>query len=732
MARVTRSKKLDIAEDHTSFPTQSQLPDTPTHQVTPLTEINVSMRLNTMKDDTAVQEIKGLKAAYRGALGIAKRGKKARSKKGSIQESVVSTEDIVDGQATPDNIADSPVPEATRQLLQSRQGSLRSLLENISDQSLIRNPEDPTPEQESQQPAPTGRTTRRQAAKAQAGQYSSSDVFIPQQDSSAIAQKLRDLDFVALFGGRYTRPTRVQRVVKPSQEAIRLKDRTDRIIFLAEEALKSAKICTPQVNLEDTNEEQRIDDDHTSVTLAATSPVKTLAEVEEAYGPLDSPAPAEGGDDSFVEQIIARSPAKTVSRIEDSLEAIDQLEEALEAVGEVALAEQLASPEKVRDKSHTPRTRPESLERSESLRTAEPRVEVKDLRRYNSVRGKAGKSACGSMRVKPTAQKPTSIVKKATSMTFNSTHSDGRKSVEPPKTQPIVKPMARRPISLLPPKETVKSTKPLTRPSFELPGDAIARKLKEQREARLAQRDSSEDSHQTSRSVSDPKVKSTKPPTKSSFELPGEALSRKKREAHEARIKAQEEEERKRREFKAKPIRKSVVPDFVPRETAASRARQNKIGMENVNTGELVVSKQDSIVVANVGAYRPSTAQLNQANSSAPRAKAPIPIRKQTPVTTHGPSMSGRAMQRTVSATDVQVQRQRAKEIYERDTKMSEDIGRERREREAAAKRAREEAAERGRQASREWAEKQMAKKMASSEKLNAGFGPGGQLGLRE
>jgi len=58
-------------------------------------------------------------------------------------------------------------------------------------------------------------------------------------------------------------------------------------------------------------------------------------------------------------------------------------------------------------------------------------------------------------------------------------------------------------------------------------------------------------------------------------------------------------------------------------------------------------------------------------------------------------------------------------------------MGRERREREAAAKRAREEAAERGRQASREWAEKQMARKMADNEKLGPGYGPGGQLGLR-
>lgn len=89
-------------------------------------------------------------------------------------------------------------------------------------------------------------------------------------------------------------------------------------------------------------------------------------------------------------------------------------------------------------------------------------------------------------------------------------------------------------------------------------------------------------------------------------------------------------------------------------------------------------------------------------------------------------------MQRTVSATEVQVQRQRAKELYNRDAKLTEEIERERREREAAAKRAREEAAERGRQASREWAEKQLARKMAESDKgMSVGYGPGGQMGLK-
>ncbi len=71
-----------------------------------------------------------------------------------------------------------------------------------------------------------------------------------------------------------------------------------------------------------------------------------------------------------------------------------------------------------------------------------------------------------------------------------------------------------------------------------------------------------------------PRPRSSKPPTVSTFELPGEAISRRKREEREARLRAQEEEERRRREFKARPVRSSIVPNTLPRETVASRARQ--------------------------------------------------------------------------------------------------------------------------------------------------------------
>lgn len=167
-------------------------------------------------------------------------------------------------------------------------------------------------------------------------------------------------------------------------------------------------------------------------------------------------------------------------------------------------------------------------------------------------------------------------------------------------------------------------------------------------------------------------------------------------------------EDRKRREFKAKPIRTSTAP--VPRETILSRARQSKVGTVSPHGGNNAV-----------------------ANSSAPRAPGIGATAQRRPSTKFsGPSMSGMATQRTISSHEQSLQRHRAKEIYNRDLRATEDIEREKREREAAAKRSREEAAERGRQASREWAEKQRLKKMAEGDKgMSAGYGPGGQMGLR-
>ncbi|TVY82249.1 hypothetical protein LSUE1_G003993 [Lachnellula suecica] len=724
--RVTRSRKIDIAEDHTALATQTPLPDTPAKSA-PL----VAHEVNTMPStiESVPSQVKQLKAAYRDAIGGTKRGKKGKGK---------SRQEHWEGNEENDNSRESPVPEATRQLLQSREGSLASLLEMLRIQNLTPTSEGVLEEElKPAQPVPTVRLTRHQLAKQQAGQYNISSIMGGSQSATFSASGREHSYLDSLFGGR--RPGGLRRGALP-EELFNYEDMTDKQhLELAEEAGKPtqedkpvSKEVKPKVHDEATSsgEDGNQQNNEAEVNISIQTPakpVKTLDEVEKACVQRDDTPTVHADEDSFVEQITCRSPAKPVSRIEDSVEALDQLEEALEALDQAALTDPLVPAETQRKKARPaiPATI-ESLNKSlrDKVKAAADAV-ANASGKASPPKRQPQKSGFASMRVKSTTLKQRPSVKKATSMTFRPVAAETDKStLEQPKV--TGKAPAKRPISLLPPKEPVKSTKPPTRSTFELPGEAVARKLKEQREARLAQRESSQDSFYTARTVSEPKtIKSSKPPTKSNFELPGEALSRRKKEAHEARLKAQEEEERQRREFKAKPVRKSVGPNFVPRDTVASRARQSRVGLENMETGELSVSKRGS----NVGAHRPSLQSL--ANTSAHRAPGPNQGLTRKPSTTSGPSMTGLHMQRTVSDKEVFIQRQRAKEIYNRDAKWTEDMGKEKQEREAAAKRAREEAAERGRQASREWAEKHRTRTLAGGDKgMSAGYGPGGQMGL--
>ncbi|TVY89278.1 hypothetical protein LAWI1_G005776 [Lachnellula willkommii] len=740
MSRVTRARKIDIAEDHTALAIQTPLPETPAKS-SPLAEISAAEKVNTMstplEEVPVAAQVKQLKAAYRDAIGVSKKAKKGRGKQAKQVEDW-------EGVEKDENTRESPVPEATRQLLQSREGSLMSLLEKLALRDLTPTAPEAGPRQEEPNPIPSlpsVRLTRHQLAMQQAGQYTSISLDDSGSSSSALAQRN---SFITLFGGR--RPAvRPRRIPLPS-ERFDYESMTDQNLYIAEaELMKKTQDSEPaskEINVNVCGEtkgfvEDSSQHDQTHVTESIRTPtkqsVKTFEEVEQVFNQVFSEEKSvasvgEEEEDSFVEQITCRSPAKPVSRIEDSVEALDQLEEALEALDQAAQLERMASPKKLRKEVEPRAAAPVPKALREKVNSTAKAV-AQASQKSSSPNQQPPKTGYASMRVKPTAQKQRPSIKKATSMIFKPVATESDKSLpEEVKVQPAGKAPAKRPISLLPPKEPTKSTKPPTRPSFELPGEAVARKLKEQREARLAQRESSGDSSHTSRAVSGPKaIKSAKPPTKATFELPGEALSRRKREAHEARLKAQEEEDRKRREFKAKPLRKSIVPDVVPRDTVASRARQSRIGLENMEDGNLSVAKRGS----NIGAHRPSLQQLSLANMSAQRAPGPKGGVTRKLSTTSGPSMSGLHMQRTVSDKEVLIQRQRAKEIYTRDAKLTEDMEREKQAREAAAKRAREEAAERGRQASRDWAEKQRVKKLTATDKgLGAGYGPGGQLGL--
>ncbi|KAI1497390.1 hypothetical protein F5X99DRAFT_397059 [Biscogniauxia marginata] len=431
-----------------------------------------------------------------------------------------------------------------------------------------------------------------------------------------------------------------------------------------------------------------------------TTPIKRLSALStdgpQRLTPMSS-TPTRG-DDSFLDVITTRSPmARPVSRIEDTLEALDELEDQLEAFDKAAHFRQMVPSHQPKSANKHP-VLPDSAKSTGSVRFATPQVQ-KNVPKMGS-----------SVRAKPATEPRQPSLRKATSMIF----------LDSPKLKLEDKPLAQAPLkkrianglaSLLPPKPPVKSTKQPTIPVFQLPGDAVARKIKEKREARISTQAAVEQATKPTAS-SLRKTKSVKLPTRPNFELPGEAISRRKREEHEAQLRAQEEAERKRREFKARPIRSSAVPSTVPRETIASRARQNKVVSTENSAQKAAPSLNKRASTIHLPSSRPPLSHLNGQSQPRGRGLHPesSPSDSSRAASSSTRSVSGKRSQ--VSTEEVQQQRLRGHEIYQRDNSLAEEREREKREREALAKLARAEAAERSRQQSREWAAKQARKRM--------------------
>ncbi|ESZ91893.1 hypothetical protein SBOR_7723 [Sclerotinia borealis F-4128] len=725
MSRITRSTNINVTEDNTAFiAAQIPLPLTPASNVLAPSNTHI---LNTTaahdsEDTNIAQHMKNLKAAYRSALGITKKSKKHnkyRTKgkqelsaevehtKGNTQ-GIENVENIVlplrSVEATPDT---GSVPGINAGPLDGRSAiSMSNPEPSILRTDQLRSVQLPTMERAVlPQQLPLGRTTRGQVARQQAGQYDDDVSFARTADTGDPFWKSPQPS-----GGR-SFPFLGSQVPfeNGNLNSLRFEYNTNPSHALAMK--KYDKIETKDVESPTSKRLQPISKENDrpagSIVFPFTKQIKTLEEIEracqaqEAATPTRHSSQADFEEDSFIDIIISRSPAKPVSRIEDSLEELDNLEDAIDALDEATLAEKFVASSTKKVNISTEASPDRELKGSprrgiiEELSATGLRVCVRGSVLLSPQKPK---STYATMRVKPTATKEP-ILKKAKSMSFENV-----RPVASPEKQTTISPSkVSRPISLLPPKSPVKSTKPPTKPSFELPGEAIAKRLKEQREARIAQRESSE----TTVVRNTPgRIKSTKPLTKSfQFELPGEAYSKRKKEAHEAKLKAQEEEDRKRREFKARPMSRSVASRTLPRDTAASRARQSKTGGESSDSGSFAVSKRGSLV----GAHRPSILDMQKVNvtASSPRTKAsPAPLTRKVSSHHHVPRL---AMQRTVSDSDQEMQRQRAK--VNRDSMYTAEIEREKREREAAAKRSRDEAAENGRQATREWAERQKAKK---------------------
>ncbi|KAL9636938.1 MAG: hypothetical protein Q9164_002515 [Protoblastenia rupestris] len=369
-------------------------------------------------------------------------------------------------------------------------------------------------------------------------------------------------------------------------------------------------------------------------------------------------------DDSFVEQIKTRTPAKRVSRIEDSVEALDALEDEIEKVGE-------AIPNTARDlTSASNAKRPARTATNPNNKTIDTPVKLKKP-------------------VSPTAKMDRGI-----------------KNPRPPAVRPAVRRSPPAPDS---------TTSGLNRSKTVYPPQSSAAANDSAPASTKARLPPSKRVSSIHKAPFQP-TKSTKPPTKSSFELPGEAVARKLKEQREERQKREEEEPTKPRPFKARPVRLSQAP--VVKLTAATKARLSLAQNAPVDESKPKAALRTGTASA-VGANR------RQSTLSVAKRPSPSSVRNTTPPSANTavkriPSLSisttsHQASGSAPSADDLALQKLKGKEVFSRTKVALSERENEKKAKEEAARKARAEAAERGRIASREWAEKQKARKLAAS-----------------
>lgn len=446
---------------------------------------------------------------------------------------------------------------------------------------------------------------------------------------------------------------------------------------------------------------------------------------------------SEDSDNTLTIEPPRRLMTAPMSTIEDSLEEIDQLEDEFEAVAAATRLAQIsnAGEKKPRDQVAQYSPSPQS-----ASKTTTPNGKA-TFKTSSSVRGKASESS----------PSPRSLTRKPSPPKADS---EAEKKPNPTATRKVA-----RPASLAPPKPLQRASKAPTVSTFELPGEKVARELKEKKAARLSmQLDSlklADDKAASQRPPSfrsskaptipdfelpgervarelkekkaarlsmqvDPQklaesspppqrvrsVRSSKPPTVPNFELPGESVSRMKRERIAAKLKAEEEEIRQRRQFKARPPPSNVGGSATVRSTFTSRQRESQGGASDQQSVVSPVGassrsgagKRQSVtmtpsVARTVSNASASTAQTNRGRTSSV-GSSHFSARATSSSNASVVSASKRSQ---VSNEDIQEQKARGRDIYTRDNSYGQDKEREKLERQQAVQLARQKYAEQSR-----------------------------------
>ena len=445
-------------------------------------------------------------------------------------------------------------------------------------------------------------------------------------------------------------------------------------------------------------------------------------------------------DDSFSEHIVSRSPVRLTLRIEDSVEAIDALEDALEQIGQALpkLPDEPQSPVKA---SKDPNLQ---LKRDET--TSMP-VETKERK-------------IGS------ARKP--VIGKVTKTSpISKTTSDPRKRVSVSQSNAKVPAPMRKPAATTPqdgarrrpavtPKGDLRNSKTrasvtrhtTTKSTAAESGSTTATATSEKSTPPSTTSDQTNTANlltkkpRVSSLLAPPFIpaKSSKPPTRSTFTLPGEAVAQKLKAAREERLAREEAERVQARQFKARPVRKSVAPAVEVRGTISSRSRLSVAGRTASGSGDNAPKKGPVIrplarisstgsTLTNVdGHTAPKTQHKVTARAAAVTTPAAPKGEAKAKPNASAPRMNSSDKSGAAGKRASTFPKASGKEVFARGKVEEEARLKDRKEKEEAAKRARVEAAERGRIASREWAEKMRAKKASASAGAKNGTGVGTEV----
>ena len=407
-------------------------------------------------------------------------------------------------------------------------------------------------------------------------------------------------------------------------------------------------------------------------------------------------------EDDFVKHIVARSPVRPMARIEDSVEAIDALEDAIEKVGEsIPLLE---------DPPESPIKVPRS--RKVPAKTIASGSKVTKKAALSKVNKEPATSRLSTIHNKtPGRRSPTKPISAAQATAEKSSSQPG--AAQRPSTRSGSATIIKAPASVKPPRVASITKAPFV-PS-----------------------------------------KSAKPPTRSTFSLPGEAISQKLKQQREERLKREEEEESKKRTFKARPTPATLGQKApIVKSTAASKARLSIAQGAGKADATRTIAGPVIRPVGRVSSVRSTTTNFDEPTST-PTATVTKPIQRRSVLGTASgnkristatitsstvsnstaskapyiPSSSRLSMS-IITPQEAARQKLRGKEVVNRGKEEREERERARKEKEEAARKARQEAAERGRIASREWAEKMRGKKEREKEREKEGKGNGGEVAV--